>query len=535
MAATPRRRAEERRSAPRRTVRGKLIFLVAASVGVAVALVSGVSAWREAGRDAASQVERLRATATVMGSMSAEAAATGDQARGFRTLRAISHMPGVFYARIERLGGTPLVQTGGGARLVGDLNLSADAHSQPGVMAQLRSRTVQVSAPILYNGRAVGRLVLICRTEGVLDRLLGSLGISLVAALFALGVGFAVAWRMQQGITDPIVALTRSMEEIQRGGRYDRTVEADADDEIGDLIHGFNRMLGEIRVRDASIAEHMVGLEGEVAARTVDLRAAKDAAESANRAKSDFLATMSHEIRTPMNGIMVMAEMLAAGEMPPRQRRFAEVIAKSGSSLLAVINDILDFSKIEAGKLELDSVPVDLAEVVEDVCALFWERASSKGLDLAAYIDPAAPARVIADPVRLRQVVGNLVNNAIKFTDIGGVLVEIEPDETEGVCISVHDTGVGIPKDKIGEVFGAFSQADQSTTRKAGGTGLGLAICKRLVDAMGGRFLVNTEVGRGSTFVFRLPVTVLAPAAPWPEAPRSGARVHLAVQGLSSR
>ena len=519
----------------RRTLRGKLSFLVVSSVGVAVALVAGVSAWRDGQRDAAMQIDRLRATATVMSSLSANAAATGDRTRGFEVIRSIARMPGVFYASIEQADGRVLVQTGSGARLTSDVSLEADGHERPSLAAQLQSRTVQVEAPIRSGARTVGRLILVSRTEGVLGRLISSLELSLFAAAAALLVGLLVAWRMQRGITTPVLALTRSMNQVQQDHDFSGNVQVRADDEIGELVAGFNRMLGEIRTRDASIASHMAGLEGEVAARTADLSVAKDAAEQANSAKSDFLATMSHEIRTPMNGIMVMAEMLAAGEMPPRQRRFAEVIAKSGSSLLAIINDILDFSKIEAGKMDLESVPVDLADVVEDVCSLFWERAATRGLDLASYVDPATPHLVAGDPVRLRQVIGNLANNAIKFTETGGVLIEVEPDTPTSVRISIHDTGVGIPKDKIGDVFGAFSQADQSTTRKFGGTGLGLAICKRLVDAMGGRFHVTSDVGRGSTFAFRLPVQALEAAAPWPKPRHFGEKVLLGSAGLSSR
>ena len=519
----------------RRTLRGKLSFLVVSSVGVAVALVAGVSAWRDGQRDAAMQIDRLRATATVMSSLSAEAAAAGDRVRGFEVIRSIARMPGVFYASIERADGRVLVQTGSGARLTSDVSLYADGRDRPSLASQLQSRTVEVSAPIRAGTRVVGRLVLVSRTEGVLDRLTSSLEVSLFAAAAALLVGLMVAWRMQRSITTPVLALTRSMDQVQKDHDFSRSVQVQSDDEIGELVAGFNRMLGEIQTRDASIASHMAGLEGEVAARTADLSVAKDVAEQANSAKSDFLATMSHEIRTPMNGIMVMAEMLAAGEMPPRQRRFAEVIAKSGSSLLAIINDILDFSKIEAGKMDLESVPVDLADVVEDVCSLFWERAASRGLDLASYVDPATPRLVAGDPVRLRQVIGNLANNAIKFTETGGVLIEVEPDTPNSVRISIHDTGVGIPKDKIGSVFGAFSQADQSTTRKFGGTGLGLAICKRLVDAMGGRFHVTSDVGRGSTFAFRLPVQALEVAAPWPKPRHFGEKVLLASAGLSSR
>ena len=293
-------------------------------------------------------------------------------------------------------------------------------------------------------------------------------------------------------------------------------------------------MLSEIRDRDAAIAAHVEGLEGEVAARTAELRVAKTVAEDANRAKSDFLAAMSHEIRTPMNGVMVMAEMLATAGLAPKPRRFAEVIAKSGRSLISIINDILDVSKIEAGKLELEAGSIDLGETVEDVLSLFWERAAAKSLDLAAFIDPAVPALVAGDPTRVRQVVSNLVNNALKFTEAGGVLVEVEPRGEGVVRISVRDTGVGVPADKIPDLFDAFTQADQSITRKFGGTGLGLNICKRLVEAMGGRFEVTSAVGRGSCFAFDLPAPMLEPSAAAPGG-AEGLVVALRVAGVASR
>ncbi len=526
--------AGRRRAPRRRSLRGKLILLVVWSVGIAVSLVSGVSAWRDGQRDATLQTERLRATAAVMGSLSAEATAVGDRAKAFGVLRSISLMPGVRYARIERADGALLAETGGGARLASDVILNVGT-GNPGLLTQLQSRTSQVYGPIVFQGRRVGRLMLLGRTEGVLGQFLTSLEASLIAAAVAISVGMLVAWRLQRALTRPVLALTRSMEEIQRDHDYARAVEVTADDEIGELVQGFNKMLGEVRARDRRIADQITGLETEVAARTVDFREAKEAAEAANRAKSDFLATMSHEIRTPMNGIMVMAEMLAGGEMAPRQRRYAEVIANSGSSLLAIINDILDFSKIEAGKMELESMPVDLAAVVEDVCSLFWERAASKGLDLAAFVDPSLPHRIAADPVRLRQVIGNLVNNAIKFTDAGGVLVEVAADGPATLRVTVHDTGVGIPEDKIAGVFGAFSQADQSTTRRFGGTGLGLTICKRLVEAMGGRFSVHSRVGVGSSFAFQAPMTALEAAQPWPVPATAGAKVMVAHPGPCTR
>ena len=359
-----------------------------------------------------------------------------------------------------------------------------------------------------------GALVLIGHAGAAPGSLAASLAASLVAAILALMLGLAVAWRMQRTITGPIVALTRSVTQRKVGELLLGSSDAATTAEIGDLVDSVNRMLGDIRARDVSIAAHVAGLEDEVASISSDLRLAKDA-------RSAALASVGDEIRAPMTGVVAMAEMLALGQLPVRERRLAQVIAKSGSSLLASIDDLLEASLIEDGKVDLTPAPLDLAELVEDVCTLFWERAKAKGLDLAAYVDPAVPARLAADPVRLRQVIGVLLNNAIKLTETGGVLIEVEPDETAGVRICVHDTGVGVPKDRINAVFGR--------------AGLGLANCKRLVDAMGGRLSVNSEVGRGSTFAFRLPAEVLEPAPPWPEGPKAGARVHLAVQGMSSR
>ncbi|HVZ68025.1 MAG TPA: EAL domain-containing protein [Rhizomicrobium sp.] len=519
---------KERRATRRQTtLRRKLVLLVISSVGLAASPIAGISAWRDGEREVALETARLDAAARVVASLSSNAAAHNDRMGAFRAIRSIAQMSDVVYGRVEGANGKLLVETGAGVRLHGDVKSSGGNAS---LLTELFSQTSEVSAPIRFGNRDVGRVVLLGQTEGMFQRFLTSLAASLGVSLLAILAGLAIAWRLQERIVRPIATLTDSMRRVQETHDYSQSVSVEADGETASLVSGFNRMLSEIRARDARIAEQMAGLEDEVAARTEELVIAKDAAEAANQAKSDFLATMSHEIRTPMNGVMVMAEMLAAGQLPARERRFAEVIAKSGASLLAIINDILDFSKIEAGKLELENVAVDLDEIVEDVLSLFWDRAASKGLDLAAFVDPETPRLIAGDPVRLRQVISNLVNNAIKFTEKGGVFVEVAPDGNS-LRIAVRDTGIGIAADKIGSVFGAFTQADQSTTRRFGGTGLGLAICKKLVDAMQGQFTVASEPGQGSTFAFSLPMTVIDAAGSWPVAP-SGAHASVAHHGV---
>jgi CheY-like chemotaxis protein/HPt (histidine-containing phosphotransfer) domain-containing protein len=271
-----------------------------------------------------------------------------------------------------------------------------------------------------------------------------------------------------------------------------------------------------------------------------ELQQAKAAAESASRTKSDFLASMSHEIRTPMNAIMGIADLLAKTALSPEQDKYVQIFRRAGDNLLNLINDILDLSKVEASQLELERTGFSLNDHLEKVTEMVAARAYEKGLAMVCEIAPDVPNDLIGDPTRLRQVLLNLLGNAIKFTQSGEVTLRVAPDANPSVPtalrFTVSDTGIGIPGEKLGEVFERFTQADSSTTRRFGGSGLGLTISKRLVELMGGRIWVESKVGRGSVFAFAVPFEIsaainrptAAPVGTGPELPLPALRILLA-------
>jgi signal transduction histidine kinase/DNA-binding response OmpR family regulator len=499
--------------------------LVACASGVAVAIALTIVLIGHSLSLRHSMIDRLSGILNLVEARAAEALAQPSPTLALKALQELHNEPAIRALTLYDASGKFFAgvnfdddQTRGGGTIV---SAGADLPPMGGEAVQYQGLDgVAVQVPVMLQSHQVGTLSAIAHTGTMNGTLPAIAPWVLVAAILAGLAGYLVAARLEEAVLAPVRELGARLREALDSKDFSTRIEHHHDDSIGRLYGAISETLAELELRDRSLKAFQNEVEKRVRERTVMLNAAVaeaqealSKAEGASRAKSDFLARMSHEIRTPMNGVLGMAELLRhSTTLDARQRRYAATIHQSGSALLSIINDILDFSKIEAGKLELEKAPFCLRETIEDAVDIAAEKALSKGLELICDIPSNLETNVSGDAQRLRQIIINLISNAVKFTEKGEVRVAVRKSSQDLLSPNYHfevrDTGIGIRAENCRTIFDSFAQEDSSITRHYGGTGLGLAICKQLVGLMGGEIGLTSVPGEGSTFYFSVPLAV---------------------------
>jgi len=495
------------------SIKWKLKTIIMLTSGVTILFASiafifkDVTTFRKAVRD------DLYSLAQVIGLNSKGALVFLDQRTAERNLAALRAKPDIFFACIYDMNGNVFA------------TYYRQAAGQKPAPPELRNEGHYYEGDYLFmfqqiplENDIIGTVCIQYDLSSMNAKIIESIVIFAVIVLIAFVIAWILSSSLQRVISEPILSLTQTARAVSEQKDFSVRAEKHSQDEIGILIDGFNEMLARIQSRDNLLKKYREHLEEQVSLRTAELHeankellAAKELAESANRAKSEFLASMSHEIRTPLNAVLGFSDLLNSLITDKRQKNYLESIRSSGKSLLTLINSILDLSKIEARKIELQFEPLNPHAIFNEIKHIFSLKASEKNLDFIINIAQDIPKSLILDELRLRQILINLIDNAIKFTEKGYIKVSAEKEDIENdanhlnLTIVLEDTGIGIPAESLDEIFDAFKQGYGQSTKRYGGTGLGLTITKRLVEIMGGFISVQSEEGKGTRFDIIIP------------------------------